>query len=120
MDMLADMKLSARLIKDARAAAGLTQAELARRAGTSQPTVAAYESGEKIPTVSTLERQLAAAGMSLIATRTSSRNRPKGLLALIRSRRREMIEVAAQHGAHNVRVFGSVARSEDSRNRMSI
>lgn len=30
----------------------------------------------------------------------------------VTSRREEILRVAAQHGAHNVRVFGSVARGE--------
>jgi transcriptional regulator with XRE-family HTH domain len=35
---------------------GLTQAELARRGHTSQPTIAAYEAGRKSPSLRTLER----------------------------------------------------------------
>ncbi len=35
---------------------GLTQKALAERAGTSQPTIAAYEAGEKSPTLDTLEK----------------------------------------------------------------
>ncbi len=31
---------------------------------------------------------------------------------LVKSRREEILRVAAQHGAHNIRVFGSVARGE--------
>ncbi len=31
---------------------------------------------------------------------------------LVKSRRAEILRVAAQHGAHNIRVFGSVARGE--------
>ncbi len=31
---------------------------------------------------------------------------------LLKSRRDEILEIAARHGAHNVRVFGSVARGE--------
>jgi predicted nucleotidyltransferase len=31
---------------------------------------------------------------------------------LVKSRREEILRVAAQHGAYNVRVFGSVARGE--------
>jgi transcriptional regulator with XRE-family HTH domain len=46
------------LIRDARQIAGLTQVELARRAGTAQPAVAAYESGARTPTLSTLRRLL--------------------------------------------------------------
>jgi transcriptional regulator with XRE-family HTH domain len=43
-------------IRALRHAAGLTQAELAKAAGTSQPTVAAYEGGRKSPTLGTLRR----------------------------------------------------------------
>jgi transcriptional regulator with XRE-family HTH domain len=49
----------------ARSRAGLSQAELARRAGTSQATVSAYESGAKQPSVATFSRLLAAAGARL-------------------------------------------------------
>jgi transcriptional regulator with XRE-family HTH domain len=48
------------LIRSARRAAGLTQVELARRAHTAQPAVAAYESGARIPNLATLERLLQA------------------------------------------------------------
>lgn len=48
-----------------RGESGLTQAELADRAGTSQPTIAAYEAGRKSPSVATLERLATAAGREL-------------------------------------------------------
>ncbi|HEY5343939.1 MAG TPA: helix-turn-helix transcriptional regulator [Solirubrobacteraceae bacterium] len=48
------------LIRGARQAAGLTQVELAARAGTAQPAIAAYESGAKTPNLATLERLLGA------------------------------------------------------------
>jgi transcriptional regulator with XRE-family HTH domain len=48
------------LIRGARQAAGITQVELADRAGTAQPAVAAYESGGKTPNFTTLERLLGA------------------------------------------------------------
>ncbi len=48
----------ATLIRDARKAAGITQLELAGRAGTAQPAVAAYESGARTPSLATLERLL--------------------------------------------------------------
>ena len=32
---------------------------------------------------------------------------------ILKSRREEIISIAARHGARNVRVFGSVARGED-------
>ena len=52
-------------IRQARRAAGLSQRELAELAGTSQPAVAMYESGEREPGVSTFERLLSAAGAKL-------------------------------------------------------
>ena len=33
--------------------------------------------------------------------------------ALLKTRRREILEIAARHGAVNVRVFGSVARGDN-------
>ncbi len=45
---------------------GLTQADLARRAGTSQPVVSAYERGHREPTVPTLRRLVRAGGEQLI------------------------------------------------------
>jgi transcriptional regulator with XRE-family HTH domain len=54
-------------LRDARLRAGLTQAALAARAGTSQATVSAYEHGHKAPSVETLGRLLAAAGTRLTA-----------------------------------------------------
>ena len=56
------------LILAARLKSGLTQRELADRLGVSQPTVAAYESGRRQPTVPTLMRWLAAAGFDLRMT----------------------------------------------------
>ena len=46
------------LIRAARHAAGLTQVEVAARAGTTQPALAAYESGARTPNLATLTRLL--------------------------------------------------------------
>ena len=35
-----------------------------------------------------------------------------GLIELVREKRQEILRIAAKHGAHNVRVFGSVSRGE--------
>ncbi|HKY14424.1 MAG TPA: helix-turn-helix transcriptional regulator [Microthrixaceae bacterium] len=51
-------------VRAIRAAVGWTQAELARAAATSQPTIAAYETGAKSPTWRTVERLAAAAGLA--------------------------------------------------------
>jgi transcriptional regulator with XRE-family HTH domain len=60
MDMNAAMA-----IHQARASAGLSQAALASRAGTSQATLSAYENGRKQPSIETLDRLLAATGSRL-------------------------------------------------------
>src|SRR3954466_674589 len=52
-------------LRSARERAGLTQGELAERAGTSQATVSAYETGAKQPSVATFSRLLAATGARL-------------------------------------------------------
>jgi len=58
----------AALLGRARRAAGLSQTELARRAGTSRTAVSAYENGRKSPTLDTAERLLDEAGFDLDAT----------------------------------------------------
>jgi len=50
-------------IRDLRSLAGLTQAELARAGGTSQPAIAAYEAGRKSPTLATVRRLARSVGL---------------------------------------------------------
>ncbi len=52
-------------LRDARTRAGLTQGELARRAGTSQAAISAYEGGAKEPSLATFSRLLSATGARL-------------------------------------------------------
>ena len=59
------MSEASRLIRNARRRGGVTQAQLARNAGTSQPVVSAYEHGKRDPSVETLRRLVAAAGSEL-------------------------------------------------------
>lgn len=54
------------LIRDTRLAQGLTQAQLARRLGISQPSVARLERNEDTATVATLRRALNAMGRGLV------------------------------------------------------
>jgi len=57
--------MAGHIIEQARRLAGLTQADLAKLAGTSRPTLSAYESGRKSPNLATAERILEVAGFSL-------------------------------------------------------
>ena len=50
------------LLRTARERAGLSQRELAKRAGTSHSTLSAYERGRIVPSVDTLDRLLRSAG----------------------------------------------------------
>ena len=54
-----------RLLAQARRRGGLTQRELARRAGTSQSVIARIERGQTSPGAETLERLLGEAGFQL-------------------------------------------------------
>lgn len=53
------------VLESARALAGLSQRDLAHRAGTAQSVVARIELGEASPTLRTLNRLVAAAGFEL-------------------------------------------------------
>jgi len=104
---------TAELLFEARKSADLTQAELARRAGTSQAMVARYETGVASPTVRTLRRLLRAAGRDLELSSVSAKA-TSPLAVALRTHRGEINEAAERVGARNVRVFGSVARGEDT------
>lgn len=109
------MGVGSELIKRARKEAGLTQAELARRAATSQSAVAAYESGAKTPAVGTLERLLRAAGQRLGSGPVpTSKGRSTHLVRILRRHRNAILAIAREHHVSNVRVFGSVARGQES------
>ncbi len=102
-------------IRELRVAAGLTQAQLARKASTSQPAIARYERGAASPSVATFERIIRATGNEL---QFSTQPAPAADLSSQRAikvrRERQMIRsIAGRHGATNVRIFGSVARGLD-------
>lgn len=61
---------SEHLLVQAREAAGLSQAALAAAAGTSRPTLSAYEHGRKSPTLDTVSRIIGKAGFELSLVRT--------------------------------------------------
>lgn len=65
------------LIEKARRRAGLTQLELSKRASTSRPTLSAYESGRKSPTLDTAERILRVAGFEIAIDRVPEFRRVK-------------------------------------------
>lgn len=103
------------LIRRARREAGLTQRELARLAGTSQPALARYERGRAVPSLSTVERILTAAGKRLELTLTDTEPRTSGPVGQVVASNRDTVrEILDRHGASRAKVFGSVARGEDA------
>lgn len=105
------------IIRDARRHAGLTQEAIARRAGTRQSAVSAYEAGRRLPSLVTLERLVRAAGFELEASLVAPARGPLATTEIGRrlvDQRQAVLEAAAAHGGSNVRVFGSVARGDAS------
>lgn len=64
-------------IRNLREASGLSQAELARRIGSTQPAVARLEAGGVAPTIETLERVAAALGLRLAVSFSDGPHRPR-------------------------------------------
>jgi len=60
----------------ARMAAGLSQAELAERMGTSQPTIARMEAGRSSPSFGTLKKLAKATGSRLVIKLEAVQKRP--------------------------------------------
>ena len=107
------------LLREARTRANLSQTDVARRAHVAQSVVSAYESGRREPSFGTLERLIAATGHRLeIRLERAPDARPglpdTPLGRRLRQRRRQVLATAEKHGASNVKVFGSVARGEDT------
>lgn len=112
------------MLRRARESAGLSQAELAARADTSQPALARYETGASLPTLPTLERVLAACGQRLqlgavrttgpFPASTSVRGQLGPRARELRRHRRRLLGAARERGVRRVRVFGSLARGEET------
>lgn len=111
-------QMAGRLLREARTRAGLTQVELARRAGVTQSVISAYESAKRQPSMPMLVDLVRATGMQLaieVAPAPGHRlDRLTGPIGRrVRERREELVRVAAEHGITNLEVFGSTARGED-------
>ena len=106
------------VLRRARSQAGLTQRELAQRAGVSQSFVAAYESGTREPSLATLAALVEATGISLEldlgpALPAAAAPASGRIGHRLRRRRASVLALAARYGISDVRVFGSVARGEE-------
>lgn len=110
---------SGSVLREARRRARLSQSDVARRARCAQSVISAYESGRREPSIPTLARLVAATGHELVLELVPSPGHTLGLPDTplgrrLRRHRQAIIEIAAARGAHNVRVFGSIGRGEDT------
>ena len=117
--MHSDTDSSGSILRQARVDARLSQSELAKRARVTQSVISAYESDRREPGLHTLTKLVGATGHRLVVTLERDPTMTPGLPdsrlgRRLRRRRAAVLEVARHHGASNVRVFGSVARGEDS------
>ena len=85
-------------LRQRRQDAGLSQRQLALRAGVPQPNIAAYESGRRSPAAETLARLDAALSVPT--------------LERVRAVRDQLIQAAQRRRLSELRVFGSVARGQ--------
>lgn len=65
--MIASMRSAAHILRRAREGAGVSQAELAARAGTTQSSISRIEQGRTSPSLATLERLISLLGYRLEA-----------------------------------------------------
>ena len=110
---------SGAMIREARHRARLSQTDLARRADVAQSVISAYESNRREPGLRTLAKLIEATGhqlaFNLIPGPPNQLGLPDTPLGRrLRRNRRAVIETAARRAAHNVRVFGSVARGDET------
>lgn len=96
-----------------RLVSGLSQAQLARRAGTSQAFISQIETGEKSPTVDTLGRLLAVMGDELRLESVPMRHRYRrhDLAAEARRSPAERLEGALAWNAFGADIGGTARRN---------
>lgn len=111
-----EMSNAARFLRDTRTHAGLTQAELAERLGTTQSAVAKLERPGANPTVATLERAVSATGhrLQLIAPAFGDGADVSLLRQALRSSPQQRLE-SLQSLVRLSRLAGAVTRGRDER-----
>jgi transcriptional regulator with XRE-family HTH domain len=87
------------LIRNARRAAGITQLVVAERAVTTQPAIAAYESGARTPSLTTLVRLLDACEHDVEVVASPRMRRGAGSLAELSQTIQQDLESSNEQGA---------------------
>jgi transcriptional regulator with XRE-family HTH domain len=96
-------------LREARIHAGLTQAELAHRAGIHHTAIARYESGDRTPYVERLATLAAALGLTPAAL---TNNRDTGNLAQLRNAAGLSQDTAARHAGLIRTTYAAIERGE--------
>lgn len=110
------MEAAGALLRTARQRGGLSQAELARRAGLTQSVISAYESGARQPSLATLARLVAATGSDLevrVSPPSDVGDLGGPLARRVQEHRYEVLALLDRCGLTNPRLFGSAARGDD-------
>jgi predicted nucleotidyltransferase len=108
------------LPRQARQAAAVAPREVAARVGVQQSVVSANEGGGREPSLATLSSPVEVCGVTLevhLGDEVPTRGRPGAIGPIGRrlTRRRDaVLATAARHGMTDLRVFGSVARGQDT------
>jgi len=107
---------SAAVLPEARLRAGLSQSELAHRAGLAQSVMSMYESSRRQPALRTLAALVDPTGLDLVlelrpAPGLDCLTGPHGQRVL--AGRSQLKTVAARYGVAGLAVFGSVTRGEE-------
>jgi predicted nucleotidyltransferase/DNA-binding XRE family transcriptional regulator len=103
---------AAELLRRARQRAGLTQHALAERAGVTQSVISAYEAGRREPSYAMLTRLVKSAGYTLEPHLEPARQ--ESALAMVRAHADELHAALGALGAVDIRIFGSVARGDET------
>ncbi|MGB3374370.1 MAG: helix-turn-helix domain-containing protein [Microbacterium sp.] len=105
------MARAADLLRLAREESGLTQTALAQLSGIPQSVISEYETGRREPSFGAVDRLISAAGLDLEVSPRPSR---RSTLDRLRAASDELHRALAPLGATRIRVFGSVARGDDT------
>jgi predicted transcriptional regulator len=102
---------AARLLREARRDAGLSQRRLAELTRVAQPAIARIESGAVEPRADTLERLLAGCGRELVATRRPGVGVDRGpIRALLAMSPSERLRSATREARNLERILGGATR----------
>jgi predicted nucleotidyltransferase len=103
---------ASRLLAQARKRSGLSQRDLATRAGVTQSVISMYESGRRQPALRTLATLIRAAGFDLDLHLLPATTASTGQRARLHQHRADVTAAAQRYGVTVRGVFGSVARGQ--------